>query len=118
MTTNVTKAVQETAHTGTDAAAQAAHKLIDRVAHRAEGSEEKLRESAQQAQRQLKNSWQTARTKSVNAKKSVDGFVRRHPLVSIGLALGVGALLMTRSKQRTLAVTNAATNDENAAPVH
>lgn len=102
MTTNVTKTVQEKAHAGTTVAAQAAHDLIDQVAQRAEGPEQQLRESAQRAQRQLKNSWQTARSKSVEAKDSVNSFVRRHPLLSLGLAIGIGALLMSSGRQRAL----------------
>ena len=110
-----TKAVQATAHAGTDAAAHATHNLIDRVAEHAENSEQKIRASAQLAQQTLKSSWRSARAKSAGAKKSVNGFVRRHPFASLGLALGLGALLMTRAKQRALPA-NTAVADET--PVH
>jgi ElaB/YqjD/DUF883 family membrane-anchored ribosome-binding protein len=93
---NLESTIKESIHTRTDAAVRAAHDIVDRVAKRAEVSEEKLREQAGVAQQKLQESWQQARVKGVGAKTSVTSFVRRHPFASLGIAIGLGALLTRR----------------------
>jgi ElaB/YqjD/DUF883 family membrane-anchored ribosome-binding protein len=100
MATHIDSKLKETIHARTDAAAQAAHHLVDRVAKRAEISEEKLRASADLAQQKLQKTLQTARVRSFGARDSVAAFMRRHPLASIGMALGIGALLAARGSSR------------------
>lgn len=102
MATQIDPKLKETIHARTDAAAQAAHKLVDRVARRAEESEEQLRVSANRAQRALQDSLVTARSRSLEARDSVTGFLRRHPVASIGIAFGIGALLAARSSSRNV----------------
>ena len=104
MTNQIDSEVKETIHARTQAAAQAAHKLVDRVAKRAEVSEEKLRGSAVQAQTKVRTSLQDARERSLIAKDSVTGFLRRHPVASVGIAFGIGALLAARSSARRAAL--------------
>lgn len=103
MATQIDPRVKETIHARTQAAAQAAHNLVDRVARQAEVSEEKLRGSAVQAQRKVRTSLQDARERSLIAKDSVTDFMRRHPVASVGIAFGIGALLAVRSSSRRAA---------------
>jgi ElaB/YqjD/DUF883 family membrane-anchored ribosome-binding protein len=114
MATHIDSKTQETIHARTDAAAQAAHRLVDRVAQRAEVSEEKLRASADEAQRKLRSSLANARTRSVEAKASATGFLRRHPLASLGIAFGIGALLAARSSARAAATAERIGRDDSA----
>lgn len=107
-----TATIAATMHAGTDAAAQATHQLVDKMAGRAEVSEQQLRAAAGSAQQKLQSSWRTARAKTVVAKSSVDGFMRRHPFASIGIAVGVGVLLAARAKRRA---ANAVLSSANAA---
>ena len=122
MATPIETKLKENIHARTDAAAQAVHDMVDRVAKRAEVSEEKLRESAGQAQQQLQKSLRKARVKSFVAKDSVTGFMRRHPLASLGIAFGIGALLAGRSKRTTEVEVEKrgtdAAKDRDATPVH
>jgi ElaB/YqjD/DUF883 family membrane-anchored ribosome-binding protein len=115
MATQIDPTVKETIHARTQAAAQAAHGLVDRVAKRAEVSEEKLRDTAIQAQQKMRTSLEDARTRGVVAKDSLAGFVRRHPVVSIGLALGIGALFASRSMARSAAL---AAQERDPASIH
>lgn len=114
MATQIDSKTQETIHARTEAAAQAAHRLVDRVAQRAEVSEEKLRASADQAQRKLRSSLDNARTRSVVARESATGFLRRHPVASLGIAFGIGALLAARNASRTAASVGRALQDDSA----
>lgn len=100
MATQLDSRVKETIHARTQAAAQAAHNLVDRVAKSAEISEEKLRDGAVQAQRKVSSSLQDARERGLIAKDSVTDFMRRHPVASVGIAFGIGALLAVRSSRR------------------
>lgn len=100
MATHIDSKLKETIHARTDAAAQAAHHLVDRVAKRAEISEEKLRASADLAQQKLQKSLQRAKVRGFDARDSVTSFMRRHPVASIGLAFGIGALLAVRGSSR------------------
>ncbi|HSB97104.1 MAG TPA: hypothetical protein VLC91_11685 [Spongiibacteraceae bacterium] len=102
MTTAIETKLKDNIHERTDAAAQAVHAMVDRVAKRAEVSEEKLRDSAEQAQQKLQKSMRKARVKSVNARNSITDFMRRHPVASIGIAVGIGALLAARGKRTNI----------------
>lgn len=111
MATQIESKVKETIHARTEAAAQAAHDLVDRMARTAEVSEEKLRASADRAQTAVQNSLLNARTRGVEARDSVSGFVRRHPVASIGIAFGIGALLAVRSARNSRQALEAGTRD-------
>lgn len=101
MATQIDPNLKEAVHARTDAAAQAAHDLVERAARTAEATEEKLRNSAGQAQRAMHDSLDTARVRGMEAQETVMGFVRRHPLASVGIAFGIGALLAVRSSRAT-----------------
>jgi ElaB/YqjD/DUF883 family membrane-anchored ribosome-binding protein len=117
MATQIDSEIKDTIHARTQAAAQAAHKLVDRVAKRAEVSEEKLRDTALQTQRKVRTSVRDARERSLIAKDSVTGFLRRHPVASVGIAFGIGALLAARSSARRAALELETTEPADR-PVH
>jgi ElaB/YqjD/DUF883 family membrane-anchored ribosome-binding protein len=119
MATQIESRVKESIHARTQAAAQAAHGLVDRVAKRAEVSEEKLRGTAEQAQQKVRTSLQDARERSLVAKDSMTDFVRRHPIASVGIAFGIGALLAVRgSARRAAALELADADSSDDRPVH
>lgn len=99
MSVQIDPKLKESIHARTEAAAQAAHDLVDRIARKAEVSEQKLRSSADVAQQKLHSSLQTARVRGIDARDSVTGFMRRHPVASLGIAFGIGALLASRSSR-------------------
>lgn len=84
----------------TEAAAQAAHQLIDRAAERAGQSEQALRHSAQFAQQTVQGTLRTVRNRTTLLNNSLQRFIRRHPLASMGLAVGFGVVLATRARPR------------------
>ncbi len=99
-------------HSGTDAAARLAHEAIDKVAKRAELAEERIRNSADDAERRIRKSLQSARSKGVELKGEAGQLIYKHPLASIGIAVGVGLLISLLVKR------NRPTAVEGASDLH
>jgi ElaB/YqjD/DUF883 family membrane-anchored ribosome-binding protein len=118
MATQIDSDIKDNIHNRTQAAAQAAHNLVDRVAKKAEVSEEKLRDTALQTQSKMRTSMQDARERSLIAKDSMTGFLRRHPLASVGIAFGIGALLAARGSARRAALELDRATEPADRPMH
>ncbi|WP_024326477.1 YqjD family protein [Thioalkalivibrio sp. AKL19] len=80
-------------HATTDRLSERAHETVDQAAKTAAKAEERIRHQAAGAEERVKEAGQQVKERSDETLKSVTGFVRENPLLSLGIAFAAGTLV-------------------------
>lgn len=80
-------------HATTDRLSERAHQTVDQAAKAASKAEERIRHEAADMEERVKEAGKKVKEHSGETLQSINGFVRENPLLSLGLAVAVGALL-------------------------